>query len=668
MNALSSQFLTRRSPFRRVRRDATADTAGARQVLSAQQAWRSGPVPLSTEGKTRALGLMGSGLHVDLTKTPPDPRLVRLLSAKACITYKALPWRMQGGVHVLACADPKAARGLHRQLPDALKPARFVKVASGVLHAEIARAHGPELAHLAETRAPLAQSCRTWSGKRMARLCIFLGLALIAGLIMAPAQVAAGLFWVACLTLLLNTGLKAAAMMIALKTPRAPPTPFRRPQGAKAPELPKITVLVPLFKESNIAATLIDRLGRIDYPSDLLEICLIMEASDTVTRAAVAKAQLTLGMRVITVPHGQLKTKPRAMNYALDFTSGSIIGVYDAEDAPDRDQLYKVARKFQDADDGLACVQGILSFYNPRAGWLARCFAFEYAGWFRVMLPGLQRMGFAIPLGGTTLFFRRDALVELGGWDAHNVTEDADLGMRLARHGYRCEMLASETQEEANNRFWPWVKQRSRWLKGYAMTWCVHMRRPRQLWRDLGAWKFAGFQLLFLGTLLAFCLAPVLWWNMAHFLSGGAIPAVAGLTSTQVYNLSMLFMGCEAATATMFLVAGRKLEQRPAYGWILTLPAYFAIGTLAAYKGVAELIWKPFFWDKTAHGLSPAEAPLQSFGSVDLETGLVGDRKVVFESLGGRARIPGLDGLDDGEMFIKRDLTPPLGSQRRRGQ
>lgn len=666
MNALNSQFSSRNRTFRRTDGKADTNASSRRHVLSAEEAWGETPpraIPLSVDGMAQSITQMEATTDVDLGQSPPDPRLTRLLSAQDCITYKVLPWRVQGGAYVLACADPVGARALRRRLPDALKPARFVRAKAELIDDQIASVHGAQLSHLAETRTPLAQSCRTWSGQRMAKLCVMVALMLIAGLIMAPGFVGAGLFWLASLTLVLNTSLKAAAMMIALKKPRVPPRLFRRKENQDAPQLPKISVLVPLFEESNIAATLIDRLGRIDYPAGLLEICLIMEESDAVTRATVAQTELSPGMKVITVPHGQLKTKPRAMNYALDFTSGSIIGVYDAEDAPDRDQLYKVARKFQDADDTLACVQGILSFYNPRAGWMARCFAFEYAGWFRVMLPGLQRMGFAIPLGGTTLFFRRDALIALGGWDAHNVTEDADLGMRLARHGYRCEMLNSVTQEEANNRLWPWVKQRSRWLKGYAMTWCVHMRSPRQLWRDLGAWKFAGFQLLFLGTLLAFCLAPVLWWNMVHFLTGGMVPAVAGLSPAQVYNLSMLFMGCEALTATMFLVAGRKLERRPAYGWILTLPAYFAIGTLAAYKGVGELIWKPFFWDKTAHGLSPAEGPLQSFGSVNLETGLIGDGKVVFESLGRRGRIPGLDGLDDGEMFIKRDRAAPLSGK-----
>jgi cellulose synthase/poly-beta-1,6-N-acetylglucosamine synthase-like glycosyltransferase len=98
-----------------------------------------------------------------------------------------------------------------------------------------------------------------------------------------------------------------------------------------------------------------------------------------------------------------------------------------------------------------------------------------------------------LPLGGTTLFFRRHILEELGGWDAHNVTEDADLGVRLARKGYKTELVSTVTYEEANCKAWPWVKQRSRWLKGFLITYFVHMRRPRRLLSDLGLRRFFGF-------------------------------------------------------------------------------------------------------------------------------------------------------------------------------
>ena len=203
-------------------------------------------------------------------------------------------------------------------------------------------------------------------------------------------------------------------------------------------------------------------------------------------------------IRVIQAAPGTIKTKPRALNYALPFCSGEIIGVLDAEDAPEPDQLRSVVTKFSSVSTKTVGLQSRLDYYNPQSNWLARCFTMEYASWFRVMLPALAQIGFAIPLGGTTLYFRRSALVELGGWDAHNVTEDADLGIRLARAGYRCAMLDTTTFEEANNTPLSWVQQRSRWIKGYFMTYAAHMWSPKTLLHDLWIWQFCGFQVVFL--------------------------------------------------------------------------------------------------------------------------------------------------------------------------
>lgn len=575
---------------------------------------------LASQGKitpyrmAQALARTHGTTFIDLTRTPPDPRLADLISAEDCIAHKAVIWRREGAMTILACSDPRKASTLLRRLPKALRPARLALASEAAVNDAITTLYAPELAQLAEERTPQAQSCRSWSGTRMG----VIGALILMPLVFAgPLLVSKLMFWTAVATLTINTGLKILCLIAALRR-RAPD----RALEPKTGKLPKISILVPLFKEARIAETLITRLQKIDYPAPLLEICLVIEADDHMTQTALSRTTLPPGITAVTVPMGTLKTKPRAMNYALDFTTGSIVGVYDAEDAPDPDQLRRVAARFGQADKQLACVQGILSFYNPRAGWLARCFSFEYAAWFRVMLPGLQGLGFAIPLGGTTLFFRRDALVKLGGWDAHNVTEDADLGMRLARFGYRSEMIDTVTHEEANNRLWPWVRQRSRWLKGYAMTWCVHMRNPVQLWRDLGPRKFLGFQLLFLGTLMSFCLAPVLWWGFAHFVSGGFVPPPAGLTPAQISALTVGFLACEGVSLGVFMAAGRRLSRRPSYLWVFTLPAYFMLATLAAYKGIFEMLRRPFYWDKTEHGVSPAD-PSELAGCVDHQAGLI---------------------------------------------
>jgi cellulose synthase/poly-beta-1,6-N-acetylglucosamine synthase-like glycosyltransferase len=364
--------------------------------------------------------------------------------------------------------------------------------------------------------------------------------------------------------------------------------------------------MVALYRESDIAARLIRRLGRLDYPRALLDIVLVVEEGDQMTRLALARADLPPWMRVVIAPVGRVKTKPRALNFGLTQCRGSIIGVYDAEDAPEPDQIRRVVDRFHQRGSEVACLQGVLDYYNPRTNWLARCFTVEYAGWFRVILPGLQRLGLPLPLGGTTLFFRREILEQLGGWDAHNVTEDADLGMRLARHGYRTEVIATTTYEEANCRALPWVKQRSRWIKGYMMTYITHMRQPAALWRDLGPRGFLGFQALFLGSLSQALLLPLLWsfWLLALGLGH---PLDALLAPGLITAMVVLFLACEALNIAIGVTGLRRSRQKISPLWVPTLTLYFPLQAFAAYKALWEMLRRPFYWDKTSHGAFSAD-------------------------------------------------------------
>jgi len=367
--------------------------------------------------------------------------------------------------------------------------------------------------------------------------------------------------------------------------------------------LPRVSILVPLLKEKEIAGALITRLGRLTYPKSLLNVVLVLEQGDIVTRDTIARTDLPEWISVIEVPEANsLTTKPRALNYALDFCRGSIIGVWDAEDAPEPDQLERVVTRFQQAPENVACLQGILDYYNTHTNWISRCFTIEYATWWRVVLPGIARLGFVIPLGGTTLFFRRDILEKLCGWDAHNVTEDADLGVRLARHGYVTELLPTVTYEEANCRAWPWVRQRSRWLKGFLITWCVHMRNPAALLRDLGWKRFLGVQTILLATFSQFALAPLLW-SFWLTLFGLTHPIEATLGAPFMWIMISFFIGAEILNLSISIAAVSGRDHRHLIGWVLTTPLYFPMGALAAYKGLHEFIVSPFFWDKTQHGI-----------------------------------------------------------------
>ncbi len=542
---------------------------------------------------------------VDPQRQPPDTALVHAFGPNRALQCGVLPWQRIGDWTVVLAPSLDVFVTHQVALEQALGQVRLALATpdqiSGVLAAQFATA----LVDRAETRLPLQDSSRGWQTQRALGMALSLLVLFSLAFFAAPLMMVTVLTALAVVLLVLSGAIKGAAALVS----GAPPDP---PPRLPPDRLPVITLLIPLYREKAVADHLLTRLEALDYPRERLDVCLVLEDNDATTRAALGRARLLTWMRPIIVPKGTLRTKPRALNYALDFARGSIIGVYDAEDAPAPDQLHVVAATFAAATPDVACLQGVLDYYNAGANWLTRCFTIEYASWFRVILPGYARLGLVIPLGGTTLFFRRDVLDRLGGWDAHNVTEDADLGIRLARAGYRTAFMSSVTEEEANGRAWPWIKQRSRWLKGYGVTYAVHMRSPVQLWRDLGAWRFFGFQMLFAATLSQFLLAPLIWsfWLIPL---GFSHPATQILPPFSFWTLVGLFVAAEVINLAIAALALWRADKRWLLPWALTLQVYFPLGAIAAWRGLLELTWKPFYWDKTAHGLllpSPPATPV----------------------------------------------------------
>lgn len=560
-------------------------------------------MPPSTIATAQA-GATGS-VVVDPLVEKPDPRLVTKLGTRACLRHSILPWKIAGGTTVILTARPDLFIRQKDMLKVLFGPVVMAVTTEEKLQEALKRQFDRQMIAAAETKVADQDSCRSWQADKAMRVGLSVILIIVTIWVVTPA-IAVGLLcgW-AVFTLLLSTALKAAAAL-ATVTNKSAETRARAEDKRTVPaHLPTVSILVPLFEEREIAAHLLTRLSRLKYPRALLDICLVLEEDDQTTLATLAQTKLPPWMRAIKVPRGALKTKPRALNYALDFTRGSIIGVYDAEDAPAEDQIERIVARFASRGPDVACLQGVLSYYNSETNWLARCFAIEYATWFRVVLPGMAKMGLVVPLGGTTLFFRRDILEQLGGWDAHNVTEDADLGIRLARRGYRTELIDTVTQEEANCRVWPWIKQRSRWLKGYAVTYAVHMRNPVQLWKDLGAWRFFGVQLLLAGTLSQFLLAPLLWsfWLVVFGLPH---PLSNIVSHDWMVVLGGVFIASELISISVATYAVIKADKTNLIKWVPTLTAYFPLAAIAAYKGIFELATKPFYWDKTVHGVFTA--------------------------------------------------------------
>ncbi|ATQ56055.1 glycosyltransferase [Paracoccus yeei] len=589
-------------------------------VMGRRQQARLGEILLANgwvqeEALTRALSRQWRSSVLDLAALPPDPRLIDAMGAQFCLAQGLVPWRRVGGVTFVATARPEQFEALCERMPAGFGTVRMLLCSETAAREAILGLRRTALIRQAETQVPAAESCRTRNERRFARLVVLAVTLALLGLLLAPIAVISALTVWAVLTLVASAALKLMSFQAILRQSHRGKLAARdialgraaRPQMTGP--LPVISVMVPLFGEANIADKLIGRLSRLDYPRELMDILLVVEETDRVTCEALETARLPRWLRVVKVPDGPIRTKPRALNYALNFCRGSIIGVWDAEDRPEPDQLHKVARGFHFAAPDVACLQGVLDYYNPRTNWLSRAFTMEYAAWFRGTLAGAAALDLVVPLGGTTLFFRRDLLERVGAWDAWNVTEDCDLGVRLTRRGYRTQMLDTVTHEEACCRLVPWIKQRSRWLKGFVMTWGVHMRDPVELWRDLGTRRFVALQVQLAASVSQYLLAPVLW--SLWLLSLGLPHPVRGLLEGRLGGnaialLFSLFLLAEFLNMAIAAWAVRGRTHRHLLPWVATLHLYFPLGCLAAWKAIYEVVAKPFYWDKTQHGIFDA--------------------------------------------------------------
>lgn len=368
--------------------------------------------------------------------------------------------------------------------------------------------------------------------------------------------------------------------------------------------LPVYSILVPIYREAAVIRTLLRSLSELDYPADKLDILLLFEEDDPETLAAAKAASPGANVRFFIVPAGDPQTKPKACNVGLLFAQGEYLVIYDAEDQPEPDQLKKAYLAFQRGPEALVCVQAALNYYNWNENFLTRMFTLEYSFWFDYLLPGLDMLRLPIPLGGTSNHFKSQILRDLGGWDPFNVTEDADLGIRAAMHGYRVGIINSTTYEEANKEVGNWIRQRSRWIKGYMQTALVFSRDPMDLIRRVGWRQALGFGLLIGGTPLIFLIQPVsialtaIWIVTRTGLLDPIFPPI--ILYLSLFNL--LIGNALAIYINMFAVFKRRLHVLVLFA--LLNPFYWILHSIAAFKALGQLFTRPYYWEKTTHGLT----------------------------------------------------------------
>jgi len=374
-------------------------------------------------------------------------------------------------------------------------------------------------------------------------------------------------------------------------------------------EVPVYTIHLPVYKEDKLIKKLIWNLQSIDYPRDKLDIKLLIEEDDDKTLNAVRDLDFPAIFQVIIVPFHMPKTKPKACNYGLHFSRGKYLTIYDAEDIPDTDQLKKVVALFNKLPANYICVQSALNYFNRGENFLTRMFTLEYSYWFDYMLPGLDTLDIPIPLGGTSNHFKMANLIELGAWDPFNVTEDADLGLRAYSKGYKVAIINSTTYEEANNEFFNWIRQRSRWIKGYMQTYLVHMRNPAKLLKKAGWRGFLGFNFFIGATPITFLVYPIL---LSIFIMYVAFDLDTIRLLFPDWVLFMSIFNLMVGNILMIYVNMMAVFKRRYYELILFAianPIYWLMHSIAAYKGLYQLVVKPFYWEKTNHGLSKVSNP-----------------------------------------------------------
>jgi glycosyltransferase XagB len=544
---------------------------------------------------------------VDLIRDAPD---VTLLSADEADTYArrlTIPWRRSEGRIVIATAEPG---------PETLLFARkrwgvgttFVVASKFDIVWAVQTAFADALSHRAVYE--LAELNPELSAKQVftPRQIVF-GYALLTVLLLclalSPIATLIALNVVMSVFYLGNFIFKGVLVFIGgARTPDKDDIIAIEARALSDDELPVFTVLVPMYKEPEMLPMLAQSLRELDYPLGKLDIKLVLEASDVETIEVASKLGLEGVFEVIRVPPSYPQTKPKACNFALQFARGEFLVIYDAEDRPEPDQLRKVVATFRQSPPNTACLQCRLSYFNSYENWLTRMFTLDYALWFDQMLPGLERLNVPIPLGGTSNHFKIEVLRELHAWDPFNVTEDADLGIRLTQKGYRVGVADSTTFEEASCHAGNWIRQRSRWMKGYMQTFLVHTRRPLHLMQTIGPLGFFGFVFFIGGTVLSGLFNPVFW--LLYF--GWLIAAFSGFEA--VFPEPLLFLALFNLLAGNGALVFLNMLAPIRRGWLDLIPysltsfGYWVLISIAAYKGLWQLLHNPFYWEKTQHGAS----------------------------------------------------------------
>lgn len=554
---------------------------------------------------------------VDISETPVDENAAWLLESSFERTNNILPVAVENDYVVLALTDPDNQEGF--DLAEAqlgvpcskalIKPSDFNYAMEKLYRQDYL---DESISTLME-RSPEDSAYHVLETNQIILLVIFVLLSLVL-LIYSPNQY---LIFINALITAFYLGFsiyKFKLIFKAISGSLEVPVSDQEVADLKDSELPIYTILVPVHREAAMLPDILKSLEMIDYPEVRLDILVLMEEDDLATLQKFDEIDPPRFIQKVIIPNKEPKTKPKACNYGLIHARGEYIVIYDAEDLPDPDQLKKVVIAFSKVPEDVACIQAKLNYYNRKQNILTEWFTIEYSMWFDLLLPGLDSEHAPIPLGGTSNHFKKSSLLKSGAWDPHNVTEDADLGIRLFKQGYRTRIVDSTTYEEANSQFNNWIRQRSRWMKGYIQTWLVHMRHPFRMIKEIGFKNFVSFQFIVGGTPFTALMNPI-YWIMTILWFVAEPEFINRLYPTIVFFMGAICMYVGVFVFTYINIAG---TMRRGYFDMVKVavfsPLYWALSSIASWKGLIQLVFKPHFWEKTTHGLYKKPVDENNFG------------------------------------------------------
>ena len=567
----------------------------------------------------RVLATLGYGDEATVTAAVADELGIRFeasprgsreaaeaVPSAMCLARRILPLSVEDRTLVVAMADPLDERALDELSGVTDRDVRVVAAPRRAVDEELEELFAGECIDIAVNalrRERPGQSASSTLSLRQLAVLVAVAVALVASFTVAFVPVVAVLAALSVVVQVSGSGYRLALAASTATERSGTKIPDPETSGLDERHLPTYTLLVPLYGEAGLLPSLVDALSKLDYPKTKLDIKLLLEENDDETIAAARALDLGPPFQLLVVPDSGPKTKPKACNYGLLWARGDFVVIYDAEDLPDPDQLKKTVVAFRAAAHDVGCIQAKLGYWNREQNFLTRLFTAEYAHHFDLILPGLHAAHASIPLGGTSNHFPLGVLVSLGAWDPFNVTEDADLGIRLARAGLRTALIESTTFEEANSRLGNWTRQRSRWVKGYIQTWLVNMRHPLQLLHELGVKKWLSFQLILGGHVLVLLLNP-LYWAIGALWALDAAGVVPSLLPGFVY-LAACFNLVFGNLVYVYLDAAglRRRGYDRLVKWAALAPAYWFLVSVGAWKGLLQLIRRPSYWEKTVHGL-----------------------------------------------------------------